>query len=55
MVVISLSNSVSKLIVDIVKDSLIYEEAKRKEDGESSSSFDAYVSEKQEMHRITSH
>ena len=46
--VISLSNSVPKLTMDIVKDSLLNEEARRKEKGESSSSSEAYVSEKQE-------
>ena len=49
--VISLSNSVPKLTMDIVKDNLLNEKARRKEKGESSSSSSssAYVNEKQEV------
>ena len=44
---ISLSNSIHKLTMQIVKDSLLNEEARRKEKGESSPS-EAYVSQKPE-------
>ena len=45
---ISVSNFVPKLTMNIAKDSLLNEETKRKENGESSSTSEAYVTEKQE-------